>query len=169
MAQSPKDKQPQDVPPARRGRAAALAADAGLVSATAFLRAGFADPTLVLRWDEIAGTETARLARPIRLSEGPAGGVLTLRAEPGAAIFLQHESRALCERINAYLGRPAIARLRFVQGAVTGRSNAPARRPRNEPVGPSDPARNYLGPEALREALLKLAQARQGRPGAPQD
>ena len=76
---------------------------------TAFVRAGFVDPTLVLRWEEIAGSETAALAQPIKLSEGPSGGVLTLKAEPGAALFLQHESRSLCERINAYLGRPAVA------------------------------------------------------------
>ena len=91
-------------------------------------RAGFSDPTLVLRWEEIAGSETARLAQPIKLSESASGGVLTLRAEPGAALFLQHDSRALCERINAYLGRTAVSRLRFVQGRVDphGTSSLPS-------------------------------------------
>jgi len=163
MAQSRKDKQPELPLPPRRGRAAALAQDAEATGRSALSRAGFTDPTLVLRWDEIAGLETARLARPLRLSEGPSGGVLTLRAEPGAAVFLQHESRTLCERINTYLGRPAIARLKFVPGPITVRPKAPARPLSKAAVPAADPARKYVGPEGLREALLKLAQAR--RPG----
>ena len=160
MAQPPKNEQPQEAPPARRGWVTPLASEVGPLGQSAFAKAGFADPTLVLRWEEIAGAETARLCRPIRLSEGPSGGVLTLKAEPGAALFLQHESRALCERINAYLGRPAIARLRFVQGPVAGRSKPAPRRVSAEPVQPGDPAKKYQGPEGLRDALLKLAQTR---------
>ena len=51
----------------RRGWVSALAPDAAVTAQTAFSRAGFSDPTLVLRWDEIVGPETARLARPLRL------------------------------------------------------------------------------------------------------
>jgi len=160
MAQSRKDKQPDDAPPPRRGWVGALGPDAELAAQTALSRAGFSDPTLVLRWDEIAGVETARLAQPIKISESASGGVLTLRAEPGAALFLQHDSRALCERINAYLGRPAISRLRFVQGPLTPRDRQPLPKPANGPVPAADPARKYDGPEGLRDALLRLAQAR---------
>jgi hypothetical protein len=160
MAQRRKDKQPELPLPARRGRAEALGNDARAVAQGALDRAGFADPTLVLRWDEIAGPETARLARPLRLSDGPSGGVLTLRAEPGAAVFLQHESRTLCERINTYLGRAAVARVKFVPGPVMARPRPQPRPPAKGPVPATDPARKYEGPEGLREALLKLAQAR---------
>jgi hypothetical protein len=160
MAQTANDKQPSDDPPARRGWVVPLGAEASVASASAFVRAGFSDPTLVLRWNEIAGEETARLARPIRLTEGPSGGVLTLKAEPGAALFLQHESRALCERINAYLGRPAVAKLRFVQGilATAAKPNRPV--PKAGALQPGDPAKKYQGPEGLRAALLGLAGAR---------
>jgi hypothetical protein len=113
-----------------------------------------------LRWDEIADPETAKLARPIRLSQGPSGGVLTLRAEPGAAVFLQHDSRALCERINTYLGRPAVARLKFVPGPVTSRRKQLSSAVSKPPLSGSDPAQRYAGPEGLREAILKLARAR---------
>jgi hypothetical protein len=160
MAQTRKDKQSDDAPPPRRGRAAALGPDAELAAKNALQRAGFTDPTLVLRWEEIAGTETARLAQPIKLGEDASGGVLTLRAEPGAALFLQHESRALCDRINTYLGRAAINRLRFVQGPLNPRNRPPPPKAAKEPVPPADPVRQYQGPDVLREALLKLAQAR---------
>jgi hypothetical protein len=164
MAQTPKDKQP-DLPPARRNRAEPLGRDAALVGGTAFARAGFADPALVLRWDEIAGAEVARIARPIRLSEGASGGVLTLKAEPAAALFLQHETRALCERINTWLGRPAVARLRFVQGPLAERPASKQSKASPVPAAPSDPARQFRGPDRLKAALLQLADNRLRRGG----
>ncbi len=160
MAQTPKDKQPEQ-PPSRHARTVAVGTDASLAARAAFLRAGFADPTLILRWTEIAGVETARLARPVKLSEGPTGGVLTLKAEPAAALFLQHESRALCERINRFLGRPAITKLRFVQSALAAPPPPPAPRKAKEPSA-TDPARRWRGPEPLGIALLGLARMRGG-------
>ena len=161
MAQSPEDKQPQ-----RRNWAGAVSGDATLAARSAFARAGFSDPTLVLRWQEIAGAETARLARPIRLSETASGGVLTLKAEPAAALFLQHESRALCARINSYLGRVAVAKLRFVQGRLAEPKAAPHPRPKPVEPLPGDPARRWQGPPNLGEALLSLARYRTRQSGA---
>ena len=105
-------------PAVRRNRALAGQWRAGSVANAAFQRAGFSDPTLVLRWQEIAGPEVARLARPLKFSDGPSGGTLTLRAAPGAALFLAHEKRALCDRINAYLGRPAVGAVEIQPGRV---------------------------------------------------
>lgn len=159
MAQSRKTTEPE-LPFRRRNWAAPIAQDSRGAAQMAFVRAGFADPAILLHWDEIAGAETARLARPIRFTEGPHGGVLTLKSEPGAALFLHHETRALTERINAYLGRPAIARLRFVQGPIAKRQVPKPRGVSFAPVPPSDPANTFEGPESVRTALLKLAQAR---------
>ncbi|HEY2009747.1 MAG TPA: DUF721 domain-containing protein [Rhizomicrobium sp.] len=130
------------------------------MAGTAFLRAGFSDPTLILRWEEIAGPEVARLARPVKFSDGPSGGTLTLRATPGAALFLAHEKRPLCDRINAYLGRPAVTQLKFSQGAFLP---PPPKPPRPRPAGPlppNDPSRRYQGPEGLTKALQALARRR---------
>jgi hypothetical protein len=150
----------QSTPPARRNWAGPIGRDSRAAAETALVRAGFSDPVIVLQWDEIAGAETARLARPIRFAEGPSGGVLTLKTEPGAALFLHHETRALTERINAYLGRPAVSRLRFIQGPLIKRE-APSPRPSSLPPVPAgDPANAFSGPESVRTALLKLAQAR---------
>jgi hypothetical protein len=158
MVQSGKNTEPQT--PLRRNRVHPIVEGARTESALAFGRAGFRDATLVLRWDEIAGPETARIARPTRFSDGPQGGVLTLKAEPGAALFLQHESRALIERVNAFLGRPAVARLRFVQGPLIRRPRPAQRVARASEVLPGDPALNFRGPESIRAALLKLARTR---------
>jgi hypothetical protein len=150
----------KDDSPPRRGRADSVAPDIGRVAMSAFARAGFTDPTLVLRWDEIAGPEVARLARPLRFSERPSGGVLTLKAEPGTALFLGHETRALCERINAYLGRPAVAKLKFSQGPLAARPASAPVRPKPRAVAPGDPATRYAGPDGLARALLSLARMR---------
>jgi hypothetical protein len=132
-------------------------------SAHAFSRAGFSDPTLLLHWREIAGEETARIATPVRLTNGTDGGTLTVKAEPGAALFLQHESPALIARVNAFLGRPAVAKLRFVQAPLI---RTPPSKPRPQPrqkqaLSVKEPARRFQGPERVREALLRLAEARQ--------
>lgn len=153
-------KTPPEMP--RRNWADAVARDTKANANLAFARAGFRDPTLVLRWEEIAGPEVARLACPIKLSEGPSGGVLTLKAEPGAALFLQHESRALCGRINDYLGRDAVSRLRFVQGALAARPPKPVRRSMGGALPPDDPAISFDGPEKVRESLLRFARLRRG-------
>jgi hypothetical protein len=164
MAQTPNDK--QDAPPQRRNRADSVSRDAGIAARTAFARAGFADPTLVLRWTEIAGAETARLARPLKLSETAAGGTLTLKAEPAAALFLQHESRALCARINGYLGRTAVTRLRFVQGPLAASPPPPPGRAAPAEPAATDPARRWTGPPRLGEAVLSLARSRRRVPAA---
>jgi hypothetical protein len=160
-------KQPDDAPPARRNRTETVGLDASTVAAKAFARAGFADPTLVLRWPEIVGPEVARIARPVRLREGPSGGVLTLKAEPAAATFLLHETRTLCTRINTYLGRSAVQRLRFVQGSLAG-AHVPIATPLTMPeAGQDDPCRHFQGSERLKAALLELARTRR-RPSVDQ-
>ena len=161
MAQSGKEQQPEQ-PPQRHARPEPVSHDVTYAARAAFARAGFPDPTLVLRWVEIAGAETARIARPVKFAESPSGGTLTLKAEPAAALFLQHESRSLCERINVYLGRPAVAKLRFIQGSLTPLSAPPRIRKPIEPTA-ADPARAWRGPEGLGKALLGLARMRRGR------
>ncbi|MBN9590492.1 MAG: DUF721 domain-containing protein [Alphaproteobacteria bacterium] len=145
---------------ARHRRVVPVASDAGRVGVTAFTRAGFVDPSLVLRWRDIAGPEVARLAQPVRLADGPSGGTLTLRAVPGAALFLGHEKRALCERINAYLGRLVVAQIKFSQGAPIVRPSPPTSHKPACPLPPSDPSRRYQGPEGLARALQALARRR---------
>ena len=149
-----------DDPPPRRNRVQAVAGDVTRAGTAAFSRAGFTDPTLVLRWSEIAGPEVARLAQPVKFTEGPGGGTLTLRATPGAALFLAHEKRPLCERINAYLGRQAVTQLKFSQGSLLPRPPAPKVSKPAGPLAPADPSRRYQGPESLKAALEALARRR---------
>ncbi len=146
----------------RRNRMLAIGLAASPAS-QALARAGFRDPTLILRWPEIVGSEVARFSQPLKYAEGPSGGILTLKAEPAAATFLQHEQRRICERINAFLGRPIVARLKFVPGTVAGRMSPVRLRRKSGPLAPEDPALAYAGPDRLKAALLALAHARRRR------
>jgi len=159
MARTTTPKQPQEpgeIP--RRGRATAIGGDASQAAHAAFDRAGFSDPSLVTRWSEIAGPEISRIARPLRFQEKT--GTLTLLAEPGAALFLGHDSRQLTGRINAYLGRAAVTKVKFVQGTV---SQPPPQvkpaKPGSMPRG-DDPVHKYRGPDTLDRALKSLARWR---------
>ena len=96
----------------------------------------------------------------MKFAEGPSGGTLTLRAVPGAALFLSHEKRSLCERINAYLGRPAVSQLKFSQGPLLPRPPGPKPEKPAGPLPPGDPSRRYQGPEGLARALQALARRR---------
>jgi hypothetical protein len=156
--QSPKSAETEPV--SRRARAAAIGMDAATLAQAAFQRAGFGDATLVLRWRDIAGPEVARVARPLRISQSPSGTILTLIAEPAAAVFLQHETRALCARINSYLGRPLVHRLRFVPGEISQEAERPSAK-NSQVFAPDDPAREFAAPDALKNALLALARVRQ--------
>jgi len=164
MARTPSQKQSSksgDEAPTRRGRAAPVSGDVSQAAGAAFTRAGFTDPTLVLRWTEIAGPEISRIARPLKFNESD--GVLTLLAEPGAALFLGHDARALAGRINAYLGRNAVTRVKFVQGALSP-IPIPPELPKPAPAAkPDDPVHNYRGPETLKNALQSLARWRTPR------
>ena len=159
MARTPKDI--QDTQVQRHNWPTAVGADARSTSLSAFARAGFSDPTLVLRWGDIAGPEVARLAQPLKFSEGPSGGTLTLRTAPGAALFLAHDKRGLCARINSFLGREAVVQIKFVQGApLRMRAAAPKPPKPPGPLPPADPSRRYQGPEGLAKALQALARRR---------
>lgn len=166
MARTLGEKQPdrrkpvEDAPPQRHNRPLPVGMDARSAGAFAFVRAGFSDPALVLRWSEIAGAAVARLAQPVKLSQGPSGGTLTLRAAPGAALFLSHEKRSLCERINAYLGHQAVVQVKFVQGAPLPARPAPQAQKAPGALPPADPSRRYQGPEGLAKALQALARRR---------
>jgi hypothetical protein len=118
----------------------------------AFARAGFPDATLVLRWVDIAGPAIARVARPMKWQEGPEGATVTLKCDAGAVVLLQHQTRELIHRLNAYLGSGRIVRLKLVPGRLAPLDELP-----NHPAPLAESAVETLG---LPAALDRLAQAR---------
>jgi len=99
----------------------------------AFTRHGFAYAELLMQWRAIAGEDVASLCEPERIkwprySTEKRGGTLILKAAPGRALDLQHETPRIAERINSFYGHAAIATIKIVQAPLTAKP-APAAKP----------------------------------------
>lgn len=89
---------------------------------------GFAVAQVLTRWDEIAGPELARMARPVKISYAARGmGATLVLLAPGALAPLVEMAREkLRERVNACYGYHAVSRIRITQTAAAGFAEAQA-------------------------------------------
>lgn len=89
---------------------------------------GFAVARLLTHWVEIVGEETARMARPVKVSYGREGfgATLTLLAPGAMAPLLQMRLPEIREKVNACYGYAAINHLRVTQTSPEGFAEAPA-------------------------------------------
>lgn len=145
-----------------RGRGPrALSAAAAGVTRVACRRRGFAGGAaggaIVTDWPAIVGEILALHTAPERLSfsgREPRDGTLRLRIDHGGlAVELQHLAPLLIERVNAYFGYRAVARLELIQAPVP----APARRPAPAPVDPAIEARLLRELDSVDDPELKTA------------
>ena len=132
---------------------------------------GFAVARLLTHWEEIAGAETAGIARPVKVSYGREGGfgaTLVLLTTGANAPMLEMQKERIRERVNGVYGYAAISRIRITQTAPTGFAEGQAqftRPPKLAPEAP-DPAltararetASGVGDPKLRAALEALAQ-----------
>lgn len=138
----------------------------GRQMSTVSARRGFVQARLVALWPEIAGTEIAALAVPVKLvtARGPAGGLLTLAVAPARGPEVQMLIPALRDRINAALGPGTVGRILLTQappGAIAP-DDAASRPPR---IAAAAPDAGSLAPDlagvhddGLRAALDLLAR-----------
>lgn len=78
---------------------------------------------LMLDWPEIVGTDVAAQAWPDKISRNRGGGAdLTLVVESGAAALeVQHRLEQVRQRVNLYLGRGVVERVKLRQGTLPRR------------------------------------------------
>ena len=111
-------------------------------------------------WPAVIGAETAAASWPQALGRD---GALKLRVAAAAALELQHRAPLLIERINLYLGRPAVSRLVFVQGPLplapppAERRAAPGLDAEEEAAIERQIA--AIGDSELKDALVRLGKA----------
>ena len=149
----------------RRGRLRAIAAEVPKIAGAALGKRGFAEAQLVAQWPAIIGESLAAGVSPDRLSF-PRGerrdGTLHLRVAPGLALEVQHREPVLVERINAFFGYRAVARLALKQGPPA-RDAAPApphRRPlKAEERQSLDQRLQGIEDAGLKAALQRLGEA----------
>jgi hypothetical protein len=139
----------------------------GDVFADAYAKQGFAARELVTRWAEIAGTDVAACAEPLKMQwPRPVTGqpqepaTLVLRVEGPMALEIQHRSDVILERVNRFFGWHAVGRIALRQAPLS-------RRDRRTPPRPPDPASvkkiadtlSAVEDEALKDALARLGAA----------
>lgn len=128
--------------------------------------------SLIGIWPEIVGAELARQSRPEKLTGGraKAPGTLHLRCTGAAALELQHRVPEILQRVNAFLGFTAVARIALIQAPLP-----PAQQASPRLVTPVDAATRRgmleaaerVGDPELRAALKRLGQAIARDPGKP--
>jgi hypothetical protein len=148
----------------RRGGLRAIGAEIPRIAGAALGKRGFGEAQLVTQWEAVIGAELSEKLSPERIVF-PRGerrnGTLRLRVASAFATEAQHMEPVLIERINAFFGYGAVARLAFVQGPALNAKPAPPRlRPltvqeqrdlETRVAGVADPD--------LREALKRLGAA----------
>ena len=86
----------------------------------------------------------------MRLTEAATGGVLTLMAEPGAALFLQHETRRSANGSTPIWAVRPSTKLRFVQGRLPHARKLPRPSPAaSARRAADDPAHQFQGPKGF--------------------
>jgi hypothetical protein len=177
----------QAAEPARSKRVRPVSDLLPLAGGAAFRRFGFVQSSIVSRWREIVGARYAAVSSPesIRFPPGKKKeGVLTLVVEGAHAPMMQHVAPTIVERVNAFFGYPAVARVAFRQGIVQAvrvrsRQAAPSLRPSAAGASPDqidapsgilaelgDSLRAVSDPE-LRACLESLARGLADGDGAP--
>lgn len=118
------------------------------------------------RWPDIVGASLGKVSEPVRIIRGPKSmkptGALEIRVMGAYAPLIQHQSATLLDRINLYLGKNRIERLRIIQGPLS----TPAKTPRPAPPPPLSPQEELMlqkqvadvTDDTLREHLLRLGR-----------
>lgn len=83
---------------------------------------GFAISKLLTHWEDIAGSDLAKMARPVNVSYAKSGfgATLTVLTTGPNAPIVEMQKETLRARVNAVYGYNAISRVRITQTASTG-------------------------------------------------
>jgi hypothetical protein len=160
-------------PQGTRGRGGLRPVAAALTKVTGPIlgKRGLGEAQIRTEWPSIMGPELADQTAPEKLSFPPGErrhGTLRLRVAPGAATAIQHREPRIIERINAFFGYPAVARLVLIQAPLKKRG--PVVPPAPRPLRPEERARldgrlAAVGDPDLRAALDRLGRAVLGNGG----
>ncbi|OHC73271.1 MAG: hypothetical protein A3G18_11745 [Rhodospirillales bacterium RIFCSPLOWO2_12_FULL_58_28] len=107
----------------------ALAATLARITKPLFGRRGFAEASILNDWPAVIGPHLAAHSSPQRIAFAHGkrdNGVLHLLIDNGSlATELQHLEPLLIERINAFFGYRAVARVRIIQGPLPVAATTP--------------------------------------------
>jgi hypothetical protein len=133
------------------------------VAGKALGKRGMAFGALMTDWATILGPELGRCTMPQKLAFPPGlqqDAVLHIRVTGAAALEVQHAEPQIVERINAFFGYRAIARLKLVQAPA---ADPLRRRPKPRALTPEEEAGIVRATEGIEDEALRESLARFGR------
>ncbi len=152
---------PRTRPAASGARPVARAAQAA--AKPVFAKFKHAQSELETVWPDIVGETLAGMTCPERYQPGRGAadnGVLTVRVAGALALDLQHLSPQIIERVNAFFGYRAIARLKIVQGPLANAVKRSVRRVRS--ITPDEKRQLEAAAADVNDAGLRAALTRLG-------
>ncbi|MEM5502223.1 DciA family protein [Ahrensia kielensis] len=123
---------------------------------------------LITAWSEIVGRDLADMSMPIkvrwpsRASEDDAfqPGTLLVAAEGMAALHIQHQTGEVIDRVNAFMGYRAIARIKLMQKPIEKKKPKKRLKPITEGEKRKiDRLADGIEDEALKESLKRFGQS----------
>jgi len=141
------------------------------IGGPAFRRFGFMQGQVVARWAEIVGDNYARHSLPEALSFPTgkrSGGTLKVCVTGSFAPMLKHVEPQVIERVNAFFGYAAVARLALRHGDLPASARRKAAAAPAQPLSAETAStlRDVADPE-LRASLESLARALSATAGLP--
>ena len=149
----------------RRNQMRAVGQELPRIAGRALGKRGLGEAHLLSEWASVVGAELAAETLPTKLAFPPGerrNGTLRLRVTSSAALAVQHREPQIVERINGFLGYPAVRRLALVQGPLPGetRPRPPSPRPLTpEEAGLLDRSLVQVPDSGLKSALRRLGEA----------
>ena len=130
---------------------------------------GFAQSRLLTQWAEIAGSATAQISRPVKISyaKDGIGATLVLLTNGANAPLLQMQIPQIIERVNAVYGYRAIQKIRITQSSryqlaettTPFEHEVPTKALSKESKEAIETLVKDVGDDNLRQALNRLGQS----------
>lgn len=145
----------------QKSRAKPVAALIGKAIDPVIRKRGLARADLISWWPDIVGAAYADATVPdrIRWPKDGSPAVLFIRCDPALALPLEYEREAVRQRLNGFLGFPAVGEVRILQHPVRRADDENRPQPEPDPQKIRDLA-DRLGDmdRPLRDALMALGR-----------
>lgn len=129
---------------------------------------GFAAAEILTQWPAIAGPDFADVSAPEKIhwdrtpDDEFKPGTLVVGTSGAHALFLQHQSAQIIQRVNSFFGFPAVDRLKIIQKPV--RSAPVQEKPDRVPGHVDESEVAEIEEPGLRDALKRLGEAVRSKP-----
>ena len=127
----------------------------------------FAEADVICHWKEIAGEETARFSKPLKIDfkkDERTKGTLWIEISGGAyALEIQSKSTLLISKVNTFFGYEAVSTIKMIQNPAVAKQENPSHNFEKTLVSPQEEIYIKNLSEGIQNAELEEALCRLGQ------